>query len=70
LETKVLVADLRERMYQHGVTQKALAQEAGIPAPDVSAILNGRDYLGRQRRERIEAAARRLGVLGDAGEDS
>jgi DNA-binding LacI/PurR family transcriptional regulator len=63
VETKTLTAaQLRERMSAHDVTQSALAREAHIPQSDVSAILNGRDYCGRQRRERIEAAIMRLGL--------
>jgi transcriptional regulator with XRE-family HTH domain len=61
VETKTLsVAQLRERMAQRGITQKALAQEAGDYQPHVSAIFNGKEYFGPERQARYAEALERL----------
>jgi transcriptional regulator with XRE-family HTH domain len=59
VETKT-VAQLRQRMTQRGITQREVARESGIARPNVTAIFNGRQYLGPERRARIEAALDRL----------
>jgi transcriptional regulator with XRE-family HTH domain len=59
VETKT-VAQLRQRMTQRGISQHKLAQESGIARPNVTAIFNGRQYLGPERRARIESALARL----------
>ena len=63
MEVTTLNSDqLRERMREAGISQTAVAREAGMPSSDLSAIFNGRDYLGAKRRARIEAAIVRLGL--------
>jgi transcriptional regulator with XRE-family HTH domain len=51
---------LRERMTRRGVTVTQLAHEAGEYRPNVAAILNGKQYVSRERLGRIAAALERL----------
>jgi transcriptional regulator with XRE-family HTH domain len=61
VETKTLTAaQLRQRMARRGITQKALAQEAGDYQPHVSAIFNGKEYFGPERQARYARALDRL----------
>jgi len=53
---------LRQKMAEGAITQVALARETGIPQSALSAMLNGREYLGPKRAARIQAALLRLTV--------
>jgi len=52
--------EVRQRMRRQGVTVQQLAAEAGLPAPEVSNMLNGRTWPGAERLARLEAAMARL----------
>lgn len=53
---------VREQMRAAHVTQHALAEKARVVRPDVTAILNNRSYVGKERAERMLRALHEMGV--------
>ena len=60
--TSVSWPRVRQKMERAGVTQQQLAQQSGQYQPNISAILNGREYVGARRAARMLRALRELGV--------
>ena len=59
-EMEVSAEEVRQRMRRQGVTVQQLAAEAGLSQPEVSNMLNGRLWPGREQVARLEAAMSRL----------
>jgi len=59
---QVTAGELRVRMKARRVTVRALAREAGLQESNLSSILAGKEYLGADRRARIEASIIKLGL--------
>jgi hypothetical protein len=62
------VAELRARMNRAGVSVREMARTAGMYHGNLSALMNGREYLGPKSQARLIAAAHELGL--DAEETS
>lgn len=50
----------RRKMVEAGITQCDLADACGIDQRNISAILVGKQYLGRSRRDRLQHALHQL----------
>lgn len=53
---------LRRQLVKYHIKQYELADAANIPESAISAFLNGREYLGPRRAQRIQEAIVRLSV--------
>ncbi len=53
---------LKARLVERGIRMTDFARAAGMPQPNMSTILAGRDPVGPSRRARIEAAIVALGL--------
>lgn len=56
----------RRKMSEMGITQDDLAAVSGIDQRNISAILAGKQYLGKMRRDRLQDALHQLALEAEA----